>query len=297
MKPPRFDYEAPLTLPEALQRLSQCGEDVRALAGGQSLVPAMNLRLANPARLIDLNRITGLRGMELLPDGRLLAGAMTRHADFERSTQLRERMPLIPVVMARVAHPQVRNRGTIGGSLAHADPAAEWPALCMVLGATIVAASPQGERRIRAEDFPQGVYSTALAPAELITRIEFPAWPAGRRWGFEEVSRRQGDFAITGAMCWLDLDAQQRCTALRVVVFAAADQPVLIDAAQSLLGQPLTAQTLAPVAAAAAQAISPLSDQHASADYRLPPAADPGADHPGAPTGRRPDFAVNNAPP
>lgn len=268
MKPPRFDYEAPVTLQEALQRLAQCGEDARALAGGQSLVPAMNLRLASPGRLIDLNRITALRGIEALPDGRVVAGAMTRHADFERSALLRERMPLIPAVMARVAHPQVRNRGTIGGSLAHADPAAEWPALCMVLGATIVVANQEGERRIRAEDFSQGVYSTALATAELITRIEFPAWPAGRRWGFEEISRRQGDFAITGAMCWLDLDAQQRCTAARVVVFAAADQPVLLNAAQALIGQALTPHTLAPVAAAAAQAISPMSDPHASADYR-----------------------------
>ncbi|MEN9889421.1 MAG: hypothetical protein RL559_1458 [Pseudomonadota bacterium] len=268
MKPPRFEYEAPLTLQEALQRLAEFGEDARALAGGQSLVPAMNLRLANPGRLIDLGRIPALRGLEVRPDGSVVAGAMTRHADFERSLLLRESMPLIPAVMTRVAHQQVRNRGTIGGSLAHADPAAEWSALCLLLDASIVVASREGERRIRSADFSQGVYSTALAPAELITRIKFPAWPKKRRWGFDEVSRRLGDFAITGAMCWFDLDAQQRCEAARLVVFAAAEKPVLIEAAQQLLGQPLTAQTVAPVAEAAVQAISPLSDQHASADYR-----------------------------
>lgn len=268
MKPPRFDYEAPVDLQRALQRLADLGDEARPLAGGQSLVPAMNLRLASPGRLVDLRRIESLRGIRALPDGGVAAGAMTRHADFERSELLRERMPLVPAVMARVAHPQIRNRGTIGGSLAHADPAAEWPALCMVLDATLVAAHAGGERRIRAQDFPQGVYTTALEPGELIREVQFPAWPAGRRWGFEEVSRRLGDFAITGAMAVLDFDAQQRCTAARLVVFAAAEKPVLVDAA-ALVGRPVTEDAIAQVARAAREAISPLSDHHASGDYRL----------------------------
>ena len=269
MKPPRFDYEAPTDLQQALQRLAQLGEDARPLAGGQSLVPAMNLRLANPGRLIDLGRIAQLRGIRSLPDGRIVAGAMSRHADFERSELLRARLPLVPTVMARVAHPPIRNRGTIGGSLAHADPAAEWPALCLLLDATIVVASATGERRIRAGDFSLGVYTTALKPGELVREVEFPAWPVHRRWGFEEVSRRVGDFAITGAMCTLDLDAQQRCTAVRCVVFAATAKPVVLEAAAHLVGRSVTDTAIAEVARAARAAIHPLGDHHASPEYRL----------------------------
>ncbi|MBK0392138.1 FAD binding domain-containing protein [Ramlibacter algicola] len=269
MKPPRFDYEAPASLEEALQRLRESGDDARVLAGGQSLIPALNLRLANPGRLLDLRRITSLRGIRRLPSGALAAGAMTRHADFERDPLMQRHLPIVPAVMRRVAHPQIRNRGTIGGSLAHADPAAEWPALCMALDATIVVASASAERRIPAAEFPLGVYTTALRPGELIREIEFPAWPATRRWGFEEVSRRLGDFAITGAMCTLDIDANQRCTAARCVIFAASERPQLVAAAAELVGGPVTEDAVARVAKAARHSISPLSDHHASAEYRL----------------------------
>ena len=268
MKPPRFTYEAPSRLDEVLARLAQHGEGARPLAGGQSLVPAMNLRLANPGHLIDLNRVRELRGIQVLPDGRIRVGAMTRHAELERSELLRECIPLIPAAMRYVAHEAIRQRGTIGGSLAHADPAAEWSGLCWLLDATLELASEGGTRRLSAVQFTQGVYSTALEPGELITAIEFPAWPQQRRWAFDEVSRRRGDFAIAGAMCTLDLDPEGICQHARCVVFAASEAPCLLDT-QALLGRALTIQAVERFAREAACTLSCLNDQHASADYRL----------------------------
>lgn len=270
MKPPRFQYEAPSTLDEALRRLADLGDSAKVIAGGQSLVPAMNMRLATPEVLIDLGRIESLRGIRELPDGGIQAGAMTPHAAFERSELLQRRMPLIPEVMRFVAHAQIRNRGTIGGSLAHADPAAEWQAVCIALNATVVIASPQGRRRVKAVDFTQDVYTTDLQPGELIEAVEFPAWPSQRRWGFEEVSRRRGDFAITGALCTLDLDAGSRCTQARCVVFAATSRPLVIEAAPGLLvGRVVTDAAIEAVADAARAAVDPMSDHHASGEYRL----------------------------
>lgn len=270
MKPPKFQYEAPSSLKEALGRMAELGDAAKFLAGGQSLVPAMNMRLATPEYLIDLGRIEALRGIRELPDGGVQAGALTTHAAFERSELLQRRMPLIPAVMRFVAHAQIRNRGTIGGSLAHADPAAEWQAVCIALDATVVVASAQGQRRVKAADFTQGVYTTDLQPGELIEAVEFPAWPAQRRWGFEEVSRRLGDFAITGALCTLELDAGSLCKQARCVVFAASPKPVVIEAASALLnGRIVTDEAITAVALAARAAVEPMSDHHASAEYRL----------------------------
>ena len=269
MKPPRFQYEAPSTLDEALRRMAELGDSAKVIAGGQSLMPAMNMRLATPEVLIDLRRLDALRGIRELPNGAIHAGALTPHATFERSELLQRRMPLIPAVMRFVAHPQIRNRGTLGGSLAHADPAAEWQAVCIALEATIVVASAQGERRVKAVDFTQDVYTTDLQPGELIVAVEFPAWPSERRWGFEEVSRRMGDFAMTGAICTLNLDAGGRCTQARCVVFAATARPMVIDAAPGLLiGRVVTDIAIDAVADAARDAVEPMSDHHASAEYR-----------------------------
>ncbi len=269
MKPPRFQYEAPSTLDEALRRMAELGDSAKVIAGGQSLMPAMNMRLATPEVLIDLRRLDTLRGIRELPGGAIQAGALTPHATFERSELLQRRMPLIPAVMRFVAHPQIRNRGTLGGSLAHADPAAEWQAVCIALEATIVVASTQGERRVKAVDFTQDVYTTDLQPGELIVAVEFPAWPSERRWGFEEVSRRMGDFAMTGAICTLNLDAGGRCTQARCVVFAATARPMVIDAAPGLLiGRVVTDNAIDAVADAARDAVEPMSDHHASAEYR-----------------------------
>ena len=269
MKPPRFQYEAPSTLDEALRRLAAWGDSAKVIAGGQSLMPAMNMRLATPEVLVDLRRLDALRGIRELPSGATEIGALTTHASCERSELLQRRLPLIPAVMRFVAHPQIRNRGTIGGSLAHADPAAEWQAVCIALDATIVVASADGQRRVKAVDFTQDVYTTDLQPGELITAVEFPAWPAQRRWGFEEVSRRMGDFAITGAIGTLDLDAGSRCTQARCVVFAAASRPLVIESAASLLiGRVIDDAAIEAAAQAARAAIEPMSDHHASAEYR-----------------------------
>jgi aerobic carbon-monoxide dehydrogenase medium subunit len=267
MKPPRFTYEAPTRLQEVLEQLARHGDGARPLAGGQSLVPAMNLRLANPGHLIDLNRVPELRGIQALPDGRIRAGAMTRHTDFEHSELLRERIPLIPAVMRFVAHEAIRQRGTIGGSLAHADPAAEWAGLCWLLDATIELSSEKGTRRVPAVQFTTGVYSTGLQTGELITAVEFPAWPAQRRWAFDEISRRRGDFAITGVMCTLDLDPQGLCERARCILFAASETPCLLNT-DALAGRALTMQGVEQFAREAARNFSFLHDRHASAEYR-----------------------------
>lgn len=269
MKPPAFDYAAPATLAQALALLGENVDDAKLLAGGQSLVPVLNLRLASPSLLIDLNRTAGLSGLSRAEDGALVAGAMTRHRDFEVSRLVRETHPLLGHAMAYVAHAQIRNRGTVGGSLCHADPAAEWPALCLTCEAEMTLATAAGTRVVRSADFSQGVYTTALAANEILTSVRFPAWPPGRRWGFQELSRRRGDFAIVGAIALLDLDAQELCTRARVVVFGASDAPVVVaDAAACLVGRPIEASVIRAAACAAQAQVQTRSDHHASADYR-----------------------------
>ncbi|MDQ2733716.1 MAG: FAD binding domain-containing protein [Pseudomonadota bacterium] len=269
MKPPAFDYAAPLTLEEALELLDQNCDRAKLLAGGQSLVPVMNLRLANPSLLIDLNRIAGLSGLSRAADGALLAGAMTRHRAFERGELVRESHFMLSHAMTLVAHAQIRNRGTVGGSLCHADPAAEWPALCLACEAEMTLASAVGSRVVPAIDFSLGVYTTAVAANEILTSVRFPPWPRGRRWGFQELSRRRGDFAIVGLIALLDFDEQEVCTRSRVVVFGASDVPVVIaDAAAFLDGGRIEAAGIAKAARAARAQVQPRSDHHASAEYR-----------------------------
>ncbi len=229
MKPSPFDYHRPATLDEALGLL-QAHEDARLLAGGQSLIPAMNFRLAAPEVLIDLGDIAALRDITVDQAGNLKIGAMASHADCQRSQTIQEGWPLIAEALAYVAHAQVRHRGTIGGSLAHADPAAEWPALCVALDATLTVTGPAGTRNIAAVDFFQGVYATSLEAHDILTAITFPAWPSGRRWGFHEVSRRQGDFALAGAAVVIDTHDGQICSHAKAVLFGVADTPVALPA-------------------------------------------------------------------
>jgi carbon-monoxide dehydrogenase medium subunit len=269
VKPSRFEYAAPLTLDEALHLLDRHGDDAKLLAGGQSFVPVMNLRLASPSMLIDLNRIEELAGMRSGADGAITAGAMTRHRVFERSALVRGAMPVVHAAMPYVAHMQIRNRGTIGGSLAHADPAAEWPALCIALEATMTVASTGGKRHIAAADFTQGVYMTALAANEILTEIHFPASPPRRSWAFTELSRRRGDFALAGVICLIDRDEQERCSAARVVVFGASDKPVVLEeVGQLLTGRNADAGDAAEAGRLARNSIATRSDHHASAIYR-----------------------------
>lgn len=268
MKPQKFDYVRATSVDQALAQLAT--GQAQLLAGGQSLAPSLALRMASPERLVDLNGIAGLRGLSLSGQGELIAGAMTRHRDFERSALPHGALPFLRQAMAGVAHVSIRNRGTIGGSLAHADPAADWPALCVACGAGMQLRSLQGTRSVKAEDFGVGLFETALVPGEMLVAIHFPAWPAGRRFGLQKMARRLGDFAIVGVTCIVDTDAQGRCTAARIVLQGVSDKPVLALGAQALLiGQTPSPELLKAAGQAAQDGLSPGSDLHASSEYRL----------------------------
>jgi len=269
MKPPRFDYLAPSTLPEALALLASHADTAKIIAGGQSLMPALNFRLAGPALLIDLNRITELQQIRIESDGAMTVGAMTRHRTFETDAAVARHWPLLSHAVRSIAHVQIRNRGTIGGSICHADPSAEWPALCLACDAAMVLHSVRGERVVAARDFATGLFGTVLEPGEILTGIRFPAPPARASWGFEEIARRRGDFAIVGAACLIMRDDAGRCSDARLVVFGAGDRPVLAaSASAALLGRGLDAPAIAAAAAAARGEIPCRSDQQASAQYR-----------------------------
>ncbi len=270
MKPPPFDYYAPTTLDEALALMSQHGYGAKALAGGQSLVPTMNFRLAAPSVLIDLNRIPDLGYIRSASDGGLLIGAMTRHVQVEKSPKVLDKLPLLHATMPKIAHPQIRYRGTFGGSIAHADPAAELPALLRALGGKVKAQSTRGSRWIEADNFFTGFFSTALAEDELITEIHLPALPPRSGWAIEEMSRRHGDFALVGVFAVLTLDANGRCDTSRIALFGVGDGPVLAETAMGVLrGEQLTDEAILAAANAAAQKdVDPPSDVHATAAYR-----------------------------
>jgi CO/xanthine dehydrogenase FAD-binding subunit len=269
LKPPAFEYAAATSVDEAIALLAAYGEDARLLAGGQSLMPALNFRLAAPNALIDLNTVASLADVSTDAEGRLVAGAMARHRFFETSELIARRWPLLRHAMASIAHVAIRNRGTLGGSLCQADPSAEWPALCLACDAQMVIRSGSGRRRVDAGNFSQGLFATALAPGELLEQVVFPAWPATRRWGFQEIARRRGDFAIAGIACLLDIEADGVCSAARIVAFGVGDQPVLlVEAAALLVGCVPDAQATRKSAEQARSAVVCRSDPHASAQYR-----------------------------
>jgi carbon-monoxide dehydrogenase medium subunit len=214
MKAPAFEYVRVATVAEACASLAEHGPDARLLAGGQSLLPAMNLRLASPSVLIDIGRIAGLDGIEMR-DGVLRIGALARHESVLRNAMVAQHVPLLTEALRHVAHPAIRSRGTFGGNLAHADPASELPACMLALNATIEATSPRGTRRIAAEDFFTGLFQTALEPDEMLTAAEIPL-PAPT-WFFQEIARRSGDYAIVGLVA----------SGTRLAFFSVADRPVL----------------------------------------------------------------------
>lgn len=268
MKPAGFDYFRPASTEEALELLS-ANSGAKPLAGGQSLIPAMNFRLAAPEALVDLNGIADLAGIVPLPDGGLRLGAMTRHRAIEASAMVAARAPLLAEAMPFIAHPQIRNRGTVGGSLAHADPAAELPAVMLALEATMVVSARGGERRVSAGEFFTGLFATALEPGELLTAIELPARPAGSGASFIELARRHGDYALVGVAATVTLGASGTCEAARIALFSVGEGPVAADrVAVALEGLRLDAEVIAAAAAAVQGDIDPPSDIHASADYR-----------------------------
>jgi CO/xanthine dehydrogenase FAD-binding subunit len=270
MKPAPFDYQAPDSLPEALSLLAEAGPDAKLLAGGQSLVPLLNFRLAKPSLLIDLNRLGELDFVRPGDGGELRLGAMTRQRTLERHPLVAERAPLLAAAAPFVAHPQIRNRGTVGGSLAHADPAAELPAVMVALGARLRLVRGGGERWVAARDFYLGLLTTALGPDEMVAEVAVPPLPAGAGWAFAEVARRHGDYAQAGVATWVDLDGAGSCREARLVYLSAGDVPVVAErAAAALAGGPLTPEAVAAAAALAAEEeVDPAGDIHATVAFK-----------------------------
>lgn len=264
MKPAPFAYVRATSLDEALARLDAHG-DAKLLAGGQSLVPMMNMRLVRPVTLVDINGVPGLDAIRATPDGGLVIGALVRHTDLLRSPVVRERAPLVAAAVAHVGHRAIRNRGTVGGSLAHADPAADLPAAVVALDATLVAAGPAGRRRIAARDFFRGPLTTALDAREILVEIAIPG-PAAPAWGFAELARRPGDFALAGVAAILRPGVADGA---RLVAFGAADTPLRLTRAETALGVGRVDAALARAAGdAAAAGCAPQDDVHATAEYR-----------------------------
>jgi carbon-monoxide dehydrogenase medium subunit len=266
VKPPKFDYHAPRSVEEAVALLARYGGDAKPLAGGQSLVPLLNFRLARPAALIDLNRIASLAGIRQL-DGHVALGAMTRQRVVEFSPVVARALPLLTEATRWVGHLPIRSRGTIGGSLAHADPSAEYPAVLTALGGTVVARGEKGERVLAAAELFETYLTTSLRADELITEIRLPVMPAGAGWAFEEFARRHGDFAIVGiaAAVWRN---DGRVTA-RLAAAGAGPVPTRLRAAEEILERDgLGDKAVAAAAARAAELVQPDSDLHASAAYR-----------------------------
>lgn len=268
MKPAPFDYYRPASLDEALALLAE-HEGAKPLAGGQSLIPAMNFRLATPSVLIDLNGIPELAFISETDTG-LKIGGMTRHRAVEHSDLVRRRAPLVHETMPYIAHAAIRTRGTFGGSLAHADPAAELPAVIVALDATVGVRGPAGARRIAASEFFSGLFTTRLEPGELLVDVEIASPRERRGSAFREIARRHGDFALVGVAASVSIDDRGRCADARVVLLSVGDRPTIaVSAAKALVGETPSPEAIRAAAdAAASQDIDPTSDIHASAAYR-----------------------------
>lgn len=264
---PQFDYVAPRSLDEALSAL-QDEREVRPLAGGQSLMPVLAFRLAAPGLLVDLRHLEELRRIEIGPHAVML-GAMVRWCDIERSADLAVAQPMLLEAVSHIAHYQIRNRGTVGGSLAHADPAAELPAVAVACDATLLLASAGGRRSLAATEFFLGPLSTALLPGELVVGLRLPAWPKSRRWAFCEFSRRHGDFALAGVALHYELDGDGCAAHARIAAFGVGSTPLRLHAAEDALnGRRVDEAAIGAVRDAVRREVDPPDDLHASARYR-----------------------------
>jgi carbon-monoxide dehydrogenase medium subunit len=268
LKPPPFEYRLPDSLEEALSIMAEYGDEARPLAGGQSLVPLMAFRLARPAVLVDLNQLGDLASIHL-DDDQVRVGAMVREKAAERSDTLARCVPLLARALPFIGHEAIRTRGTIGGSLAHADPAAELPAVAVATGAQMVATSEKrGQRTVPAEEFFVTHFTTALDPDELVTQVQFPAAPEGTGVAFQEVARRHGDFAMVGVAAMLHV-ADGIIDRARIVLTGMADKPARAGAAEAVLeGNPPSLASFEEAAAVVAADLDPPSDLHGSTAYR-----------------------------
>ena len=269
MKPAPFEYKAPDTIEETLTLLRDAGSDAKLLAGGQSLVPAMNFRVVQPSVLIDLNRVGELNYLRQENED-LQIGAMTRERQLEFDPLIPKWFPLLAEAMPHVAHPQIRNRGTLGGSLANADPAAELPVIMLALGARLKACSASGERWVEAQDFFSGMFTTDLAPDEMLVEIVLPAMQPYTGWSFMEVAPRAGDYALMGVAALVTLDENGVCKQARLVYLNAGDGPVDAKEAASILKGQIPGDNLIEAAAdsASQKEINPFGNIHASADFQ-----------------------------
>jgi len=268
MKLPPFDYALPESLSEAVALMAVRNGDAKALAGGQSLVPMLAFRIASPSLIVDLGKVAELKRISIADDGVTL-GAMVRYRDILDDPALHAAQPLLVEAVRHVAHYQIRNRGTVGGSLAHADPAAELPCVALTCAAEITAVGANGARTIAAADFFRGPLMTALEPNEIISAVRLPPWPAGRRFGFAEFARRQGDFALAAAALFYDRAADGTARNAKVGVIGAADRPLRLSAVEAAInGSVIDAATIAAAASAARAAADPGDDIHASGAYR-----------------------------
>ncbi|HEX8303760.1 MAG TPA: FAD binding domain-containing protein [Jatrophihabitans sp.] len=266
MKPPAFDYSRPESLDEASGLLAEYGPDAKVLAGGQSLLPLLSMRLIAPARLVDINRLAELAYIRSGPDA-VRVGALARHTAVLRDSGAREHQPLLAEALAVIAHPTIRNRGTSVGSLVHADPAAELPAVLCLLGGSVTVASAAGQRTVPAGEFFTGPLESAVQPGELAIEAAFPALPARAGAAFVEVSRRHGDYAVCGVAVLVQLDADLRISAARAGYLSVSSTPLVVDLTEAIGGRPFDAD-LSAAAALARQSVDPEPDIHASADYR-----------------------------
>lgn len=267
MKPALFGYFAPSSVDEVVSLLQEYGADGRLLAGGQSLVPALNFRLSRPAAIIDLNRVPDL-AYSRERDGRISIGAMTRQRTIENAALIADRLPLLREATRLIGHLPIRSRGTIGGSLANADPAAEYPAVIAALDGVLVLRSHRGERRVKAADFFLGALTTAAEPDEFLCEISLPTMQAGGGWAFEEISRRHGDFALAGVAAQITRGEGGALEA-RLAACGVGPGPVRLAEAEAIIERDGAGEAaIAAAADAAAAAVSPHTDQHGSADYR-----------------------------
>jgi CO/xanthine dehydrogenase FAD-binding subunit len=267
MKPSIFGYKAPTSIEEAISMLTG-DPDAVVLAGGQTLLPAMNFRAANPSTLVDIQHVADLRGIEVGTDV-IVVKAMTRHREFELDAEVARVNPLVAEVLQHVAHVPIRNRGTVIGSLCHADPSAEMPLLLVLLGGSVIAQGPSGRREIAAENFFQSFLTTARERDEIITEARFPVLPKGAGWAFDEVTRRHGDYAIAGVGCVLSLDDRGRASRVQLAACGIADTPVRLKEAENVLtGTALGASDLEAAVAASAAAVTQPDEMHVSQTYR-----------------------------
>ncbi|SDJ66875.1 MULTISPECIES: FAD binding domain-containing protein [Bradyrhizobium] len=266
MKASAFAYARATSVENALELLADQGDRAKVLSGGQSLMPAMNLRLISPELVVDIGGLAELRGIAV-KEGILTIGALTRHVDLLKSTEIAVHAPLLADAVTHVAHPAIRNRGTIGGSLAHADPASELPACMIALAATIIVRGPGGERRIAAKEFFTGIYATAMSPQELLVAVELPVAPKGSTHFFHEFARRHGDYAIVGLAAQAVI-IDGRFADLRLGFFAVGDRPLLAGAAGKLVNVAITPAVLSVALSALADELDPQEDHQATPAMR-----------------------------